>query len=139
MKNMSKLHLEFIRYLIVGGSAFIIDFTLLYLFKSYIFNELGTTGVYISTAIGFIGGLIYNYYLSIMFVFEGAKQNNNGKGFVPFLIFSIIGIMGLVLTEFGMYVGLELIKINYLIVKIFVAGAVLCWNYLARKILIFKE
>lgn len=131
--------LEFMRYVIVGGSAFIIDLFLLYIFKSYILDDLGTTGIYISTAIGFIGGLIYNYALSIVFVFENAKKNNKGKSLGSFIIFSIIGIIGLGMTEFGMYVGLEIIEINYLIVKIFVTGIVLFWNYVARKILIFKE
>ncbi|MDF2885067.1 MAG: polysaccharide synthesis protein GtrA [Clostridiaceae bacterium] len=136
--KIGKLIKEFIRYLFVGGTAFIVDFTLLYIFKTYLFYNLEVTGVYISTALGFIGGLIYNYVLSLLYVFESAKENNKGKDIRSFIIFTIIGVVGLILTELGMFVGVELFAINYLIVKIFVAGVVLIWNYGIRKILIFK-
>lgn len=136
--KIGKLIKEFIRYLFVGGTAFIVDFTLLYIFKTYLFYNLEITGVYISTALGFIGGLIYNYVLSLLYVFESAKENNKGKDIRSFIIFTIIGVVGLILTELGMFVGVELFAINYLIVKVFVAGVVLIWNYGIRKILIFK-
>jgi putative flippase GtrA len=137
LKNSNILK-EFIRYLIVGGTAFIVDFTLLYLFKTYVFYNMEVTGVYISTALGFIGGLIYNYVLSLLYVFESAKKNQKGKDIRSFIVFTIIGVVGLLLTELGMYVGIELFAVNYLIVKVFVAGVVLIWNYSIRKILIFN-
>jgi putative flippase GtrA len=136
--KISNILKEFIRYLIIGGTAFIVDFTLLYIFKTYVFYNLEVTGVYISTALGFIGGLMYNYIFSLLYVFESAKENNKGKDIRSFIIFTIIGVVGLILTELGMYVGVELFDINYLIVKVFVAGVVLIWNYGIRKILIFK-
>ena len=136
--KVDKIIKEFIRYLLVGGTAFIVDFTLLYLFKTYVFYNMAVTGVYISTALGFVGGLIYNYVLSLLYVFESAKENHKGKDIRSFIIFTIIGVVGLILTELGMYVGVELFAINYLIVKVFVAGVVLIWNYGIRKILIFK-
>ena len=54
-----------------------------------------------------------------------------------FFLFAIIGIMGLSLTEVGMYTGVQFLNINYLITKITVAIIVLIWNYVIRKILIF--
>ncbi|MEQ8198812.1 MAG: GtrA family protein [Clostridiaceae bacterium] len=129
---------EFCRYLLVGGTAFLVDLALLYLFKNYVLFNWAETGVYISTAIGFIGGLIYNYILSLFFVFESAKEKNRGKSIEAFIIFSAVGVIGLFLTEIGMYVGIELLEINYLIVKFLVAGIVLFWNYCGRKVLIFK-
>jgi putative flippase GtrA len=128
---------EFSRYLKVGGTAFLVDFTLLFVFKTFVFYNIGIAGVYISTALGFIGGLVYNYILSLIYVFESAKESNKGKNIKSFMIFTVIGIIGLLLTELGMYVGVELFAINYLLVKVFVAGVVLLWNYGARKILVF--
>jgi putative flippase GtrA len=136
MKN-TKILKEFFRYLLVGGSAFIIDFTILYLFKTYVFHNIGIMGIYISTALGFIGGLVYNYILSLIYVFDTAKENNKGKSIRAFIIFALIGIVGLLITELGMYVGVELFTINYIIVKVLVAGIVLLWNYFARRVLIF--
>lgn len=129
---------EFLRYFVVGGSAFLLDFFILYIFKNYVFEDLGYTGIYISTAFGFIGGLTYNYFLSLFYVFENAKKNNRGKNFCSFIIFAVIGVLGLLMTELGMYVGVELMNFDYLFVKFIVSGFVLIWNYGARKILIFK-
>ncbi len=135
---MNTIIKEFGRYIIVGGSAFLVDILLLYIFKTYVFDTMGHTGLYISTALGFTGGLVFNYILSIIFVFENAKKYNNGKSINGFTLFTIIGLIGLSLTELGMYSGVELLDANYLIVKAFVAGIVLLWNYGARKVLIFK-
>ena len=133
-----KLLQEFSRYVLVGGTAFVVDMTILYLFKNYVFYDFTEIGVYISTALGFIGGLIYNYILSLTFVFENAKAQNKGKSIGAFIVFLLIGIVGLLLTELGMYIGIQLFNINYLVVKTLVAGIVLIWNYGIRKILIFK-
>jgi len=139
---------EFLRYLIVGGTAFLVDYGVLFLCQTFIFEARGVTGAYIlsffipainiSTALGFIVGLVINYILSLVFVFKSAKEQNRGKTVGAFVIFAVIGVIGLLLTEGGMILGVNVLKIHYLIVKIFVTGFVLIWNYVARKILIFK-
>ena len=132
------LGMEFLRYIVVGGTAFLVDYSILYVTKTFVFNSLGDTGVYIATAIGFIAGLIYNYILSLTFVFKEAKAKKKGRSFGGFVLFTVIGVIGLILTEAGMYAGYQLLNIHYMIVKIFVAMVVLIWNYAARKILIFR-
>jgi putative flippase GtrA len=129
---------EFTRYLIVGGTAFLVDYGVLFVTKTYIFASLGDTGIYIATAFGFIAGLIYNYILSLVFVFKSAREQDKGKTAGAIFMFALIGVIGFLLTEGGMYLGCQLLRINYLIVKIFVAGLVLIWNYAGRKLLIFK-
>lgn len=135
--GIKELGMEFFRYLLVGGSAFLVDFGVLYLTKTFLFGGLGITGVYIATAIGFTAGLVYNYILSLIFVFKNAKEKTQGKALRAFLVFSLIGVIGLGITEFGMYLGVSLLGIHYLIVKVVMAAIVLMWNYLARKLLIF--
>lgn len=137
-EKLKPLIKEFGRYLIVGGTAFLVDFSTLYLLKTYVFAHMGDTGVYLATGIAFIVGLIYNYILSLVWVFKSAKERNKGKTLGAFLIFAIIGVIGLALTEGGMYVGYDLLHIDPMVVKIFVAAVVLIWNYAARKLLIFK-
>ena len=132
-----KLLEEFGRYLLVGGTAFAVDIAILLIFKNYVFYNF-VIGVYISTALGFIGGLMYNYILSLTFVFENAKAQNKGKTIGAFIAFLLIGLAGLLLTEAGMYIGIEIFAINYLVVRVLVAAVVLIWNYGIRKILIFK-
>lgn len=137
MKNKEVL-IEFIRYVFVGGTAFVIDILTLYFFKTKVFLTLGDIGIYISTALGFIAGLIFNYIFSLIFVFKSAKEEKKGRNIFSFLLFSLIGVIGLFLTEAGMYVGVDLFNINYLLTKIVVAAVVLIWNYVARKVLIFR-
>jgi len=128
---------EFIRYVFIGGTAFCIDILTLYFFKTQIFFRLGDIGIYIATALGFFSGLIFNYIFSLIFVFESAKEQKKGRNIFSFFLFTLIGIIGLILTEVGMYVGVDFLNTNYLLTKTIVAIIVLMWNYIARKILIF--
>ena len=130
--------LEFIKYCFVGGLAFIADIGTIFVFKEYILSSL-PSGLYLSVIIGFIVGLTVNYILSVIFVFKGAKNAVKGKQIIFFIQFAIIGIIGLLLTEFIMFLGVEFLKINYLIVKVFAAALVLIWNYGARKYLIVRK
>ncbi len=129
---------EFLRYCIVGGVAFLADFGTLVLTQE-IFLKRFTFGIYIATVFGFIVGLVVNYVLSLWFVFTQKKDKGKGRSVGAFLVFGVIGILGLLWTELGMLVGIELLKWNYMIVKVLVTSAVLVWNYLGRKLLIFNS
>ena len=130
--------LEFIRYVLVGGIAFLVDATTLYIFKEYVLKEL-TYSLYIATVIGFLAGTAVNYILSLHFVFVSAKSSNLGKSAKDILVFIIIGIIGLLINELGMYLGTVVFGIHYMIVKVLNAAIVMLWNYIARKILIFNN
>lgn len=133
------LFYEFCRYLVVGGGAFIVDFGTLFVCKEYLIPNWNGYGLYVSSTIAFVLGIIFNYIFSLIFVFRVNSENKQGKTIKDILIFVVVGIVGLVLTDFGMFLGTGLLKVNYLIVKIIVTGAVLIWNYGARKILIFNR
>lgn len=137
-KELKPLLYEFLRYCVVGGCAFLVDAGTLALFNQVILPELFGYRLYIAAAIGFIVGLIFNYIFSLIFVFKSAKERKAGRTVSAFFIFAVIGLIGLGLTELGMYLGTYLLGIHYMLVKIVVTGFVLMWNYLSRKILIFK-
>lgn len=132
------LIIEFIKYCFVGGLAFLADIGTIFVCKEYILSAF-PFGLYLSVIIGFIVGLTVNYILSVIFVFTGAKEAVKGEQVVFFIQFAVIGIIGLLMTEGLMFLGVEFFKINYLIVKVFAAGVVLMWNYGARKYLIVKK
>lgn len=136
--NKKVIFNEFIRYTFIGGTAFCIDMLTLYLCKTQVFFYSGNIGIYISTALGFLAGLIFNYIFSLIFVFESAKDENKGRNLFSFFLFFIIGVIGLVLTEIGMYAGVNFFYLDYLVTKVIVAAIVLMWNYIARKVLIFR-
>ena len=145
MQNKNKfigLIPEFLRYAVVGGIAFLFDVGALVFCREIIFKGSGSeTVMAVSVAVGFATGLIVNYALSMLIVFKNAEQQKKGKTVKAFVIFLIIGLIGLGLTELGMYVGIKIVGsagLWYLLVKCFVAGIVLVWNYVGRKIFVFK-
>jgi putative flippase GtrA len=136
---LTSILLEFMRYCLVGGTAFIIDFAVLYVTRTYVFFALGTMGILLATTCGFVSGLTFNYIFSLIFVFKDIDENVKKHKIHSFVVFAIIGISGLCITELFMFTGVKLLGNNfYLFVKIITAGFVLVWNYIARKILIFK-
>jgi putative flippase GtrA len=125
---------------VVGGSAFLVDISVLQLCLDYFFHDLTVNdGILLATALGFMAGLICNYTFSCLFVFQKIDEKAKQHKTRSFILFAIIGIVGLGLTELLMFLGILLMgEDRYIAVKIFAAGVVLVWNYLARKIMIFK-
>ena len=138
MKRIKNLIGEFVRYLLVGGLSFVVDFLVLCFFQELVFHHV-QYGLYYSTALGFLSGLTVNYILSITFVFDAAKKTRVGRSLKDIIVFAVIGIVGLVLSEIGMYAGAGVLHFPYQLIKLVVTAVVLMWNYLGRKLLIFKE
>ena len=128
---------EFLRYVLVGGVSFVVDFGVMVFTYEYILWHF-TMGVYLATGLGFFFGLLVNYFLSVIFVFKTSKLKDKRYTVTSFLVFGIIGGLGLAWTELGMWVGVQLIMLNYKVTKIIVTVFVLFWNYLGRKLIIFK-
>jgi len=135
MEKYKNLIFEFLRYIIVGGSAFIIDFLTMYLFKEFIFKG---QHLYCAVFLGYTIGLVYNFVLSCLYVFKDGFKKIKNKEIQSFIIFTVIGIIGLGLTEILMYCFVDLLNIYYLLSKIITGAIVVFWNYIARKIIIFK-
>jgi len=134
---MKLLILEFLRYVVVGGIAFLADFGALVASYELLLKDFAG-GVYVATVVGFVVGLAVNYFLSLIFVFTSAKDQGKGRSVWAFLVFAVIGLVGLGLTEVGMWIGIEVLAWNYMIIKILVTGAVLVWNYAGRKVIVFR-
>lgn len=130
-----KIFIEFFKYIIVGGTSFLIDIGIMYIAKEYIFQG---KYLYLSVFLGYMAGLIYNFFFSCKYVFEDGFRKIKNKEVSSFIIFTIIGIIGLGLTEILMKLFVDLLGIYYVISKIITGGLVLFWNYIARKIIIFK-
>ncbi len=121
----SKLFKQLFRFGIVGGIAFIIDYSTMVLCK-----EVFHLSTLLSAGIGFTVSVIFNYIASVKWVFDVNKKNSSTKQFVLFIVFSI---MGLGITEAIMWFGEDILKISYLIVKIFATAVVMVFNFITRK------
>jgi len=147
-----QLFLEFIRYCVVGGTAFVVEtLTHLLLWKFIFTDSQKGVNIFIVTTIGFLVGLAVNYALSVLWVFTTEKQQKQGKTVKAFLIFAVIGVVGYGMKVLLMYLGAlcfgvpyadfsaELVPLKYYTVHIISAGIVLIWNYIGRKFIIFKK
>ncbi len=123
--------IQLFRYTFVGGIAFVVDFSSLYLL-----TEFAGLHYLHSAAIAFILGLIINYILSILWVFKSRVIN---KKLFEFIIFAIIGIVGLGLNELIIWFSTEQLKLYYLHSKLISTAIVYFWNFLARKYILYNK
>ena len=130
--------IQFFKYSIVGGIAFLADVGTICLFQEIILKNVFTK-LYISTAIGFFVGLIVNFCLSVRYVFQNRQWSGYKEKLQKLMETGIAGIVGLLITEIGMYIAVRWLKVQYVLGKIVVAGVVFLWNYLARLLWIFKS
>lgn len=134
--------IQFFRYAFVGAVATIVDWVLLFLFENLLRtvvagNALDLVAKYIAAAIGFIGGLLVNYFLTRTFVFNSQASRANSK-FGEFMGHCTVGVIGLLLTEL-ILLGGDIISLHYMVSKIIATGIVFFWNYLARKFFVYKK
>ena len=118
------------RYIVVGGSAFLVDFGSYCLF--------GYLGVHYLVAgfSSFVLGFSFNFLVSRWMIFAAAK----GKAAVTKELISVlvISLLGLLFTEGLLYLGTDMLGADYRVSKIIASIIVLFWNYFARKIFVYK-
>lgn len=122
--------IQFFRYVFVGGFAFVVDAAVLWLCEKF-------THYMIAAAIAFIAGLAANYFLSIFFVFSESEQVKNKAK--EFIVYAVIGVIGLGLTEVIMYILTDLCHFYFMLSKIVAAIIVLIWNFVARKKILYSK
>ena len=126
---MNKLIKQIFKFGIVGGIAFIIDYTLLYILTEYI-------GIHylISSIISFTISVIFNYILSVKWVFNVKRK----QGTREFIIFIILSLIGLLINSLIMYLMVDICNIYYMISKLISTFIVMVYNFITRKIFIEK-
>lgn len=115
---------EIIRFCIVGGLSFLVDYGLLYICTEYI-------GLYYlwSSAVSFTVSVIFNYWLCVVYVFKDAKKQNRKQA----TLFIGSSIVGLGLNQFCMWLFVELAGMYYMLAKIFATAIVTIWNYVMKR------
>lgn len=125
----SKLFKQLFKFGIVGGLAFLIDYGIFTLL-----NQVLNVHYLIASAFSFSVSVIFNYILSIKWVFDVTKKQTT-KDFIVFIVLSIIG---LILNSIIMYISVDLINIHELISKIIATLIVMIYNFITRKIFVEK-
>lgn len=158
-QTKKELFWEIFRFLLVGGTATVVDYFVFWLFDGLLFPLLGfgawwtTASLILATAFGFCAGLTVNWLLSVSFVFRQVKNKEEASSKKSFLVFTIIGVIGLLITEIGVLVLVAILPsfpifgITELfgttwakwLAKMIMTCIVLVWNYIGRKLLVFKS
>lgn len=118
------------RFVLVGSLAFLIDFFILYSLTNFL-------GFYflISSAIAFSISIIFNYLLSSFWVFNINKNISHMKRITIFITLSLIG---LIINQVVMYIGVKKFKIFYINAKIISTVIVMIWNFVTKKLMFEK-
>lgn len=130
ISKTNSTYIQGFRYLFAGAAGFATDFGILYILTSrfHIYYLISAT-------ISFSVGVLVTYLISIYWVFQ---QKSHHKRVIEFILFIVIGVIGLILTLTLLWFFTEKLHIYYLISKILATTLVYFWNFFARKWLLFK-
>jgi putative flippase GtrA len=120
---------QFVRYFVAGGLAFVVDFSALYVFTVFLHIHY-----LVSAALSFGIGLAVNYSISILWVFNSRVVQNRG---LELAIFALLAIIGLGLNELIMYIATEFVGLYFMHSKIVATGFTFVFNFLSRRIVLF--
>lgn len=126
-KSTDNTLIQFFRYLFVGGIAALVNIGMLYVFTDFI-----RINYIVSNILSFTLGLFVNYILSKKFVFQGETTISKTK---EFIIYAIIGILGLGIDTFLVWLFTDAFNFYYMISKLISTLLVFIWNFGARKVL----
>lgn len=125
-----KLLLQIFKFVIVGGTATILDWAVYYVLYNFVhMNPL------IANILSFTVSVIYNYIASVKWVFDVNKEKSKVRIFAEFIIFSVIGLL---LSELLLWIGINKLGLNAMLVKICATIIVMVFNFITRKIFLEK-
>ena len=127
----NKLFAQIIKFGFVGGTSFLIDSGILFLL-----TEFAGVHYLISGAISFTASVIYNYILSIKWVFDAKEDVNKVQELAVFIGLSVIGLG---LNQLFMWLFVDIFHIYYMLSKIIATAIVMVYNFVTRKIFIEKK
>lgn len=129
-RKSASLTVQICRYLISGGTAFVVDFSTL-----WILTEVAHMHYLLSTVLANILGLVVTYLFSIFWVFDTRSVDNR---VAEFSIFAAIAGFGTLLTTLLMWFVTECIGVQYLLSKVITTILIAVLNFILKKRLLFK-
>lgn len=135
----NKLVKQLINFGIAGILAFIVEIVSLNIFVKLIFPLIfigREEGFYtlVATPIAFTISVVFNYILSMKFVFKKRQDANGGMVFAMFIVLNVVALG---LNQLFMWIFVHTLpQLNYNISKIITTALVMVYNFISRKIFI---
>lgn len=131
MEQGRKLLKQIVKFGMVGVGSTLLDYGLMLLFKEIIgFHYL------LSSTLSYGISLVFNYFASMNYVFEGKEEISRKK---EFLIFTVLCLMGMGLNQLVLWIIVEYAGIDYRISKVLATGVVMVWNFVTRKLFLERK
>lgn len=122
--------LQLFLYLIVGGLATLVEWG-----AFYIFDSVFSIHYMIATALAFVLSTFANWIFGRLILF---KNKTNQSAVSELMKIYSVSIIGLFMNLLIMFIAVEKIGLNEMISKILATGIVFIWNFLIRKLVIYK-
>lgn len=120
-------HHHFIRYVFVGGSTFILDFSIL-----FIMHEVFNLSLPLATTIAYWVSIIYNFSLNRWWTFSASENEKLHKHATAYLI-----LLGFNYLFTVIFVSLVSQLIYFGLAKVLAVAIQISWTYYLYKNLIF--
>ncbi|MGM0613691.1 MAG: GtrA family protein [Bacteroidota bacterium] len=120
---------ELFLYGVIGGASAAIDFGIYTLLTSYMDMHYQTSNV-----ISVLCGIVNSFMLNSHFNFK--TKDNLGKRFLYFLS---IGMLGLLISAGGLYIGVDLLSMKELWAKLVLIPTVALIQFLLNKYYTFRK
>ncbi len=115
---------EVLRFGIVGGVCFVVDFGLLYILT----DRVGLHYLW-SSAVSFTVAVALNYWLCLRFVFFNVGRQTLRQA----ILFVATSAVGLLLNQFSLWLLVNFFALHYLVGKIVATAVVTIWNYVTKR------
>lgn len=131
--ELMKKYSEIIFYLIFGVLTTVINFVT-YILATRVINF----DIVLSTIIAWVISVLFAYVTNKLYVFN-SKQENNAKLLKEFISFILARVFTGILDVAIMYIFVDVLEFNDIIMKILSNIIVIILNYILSKIVIFKK
>lgn len=137
MKLLNKANIkQFISYSFVGGVAAIVEWVMFFIFANVL-----QINYFVSTVIAFIFSTTANWILGRITTFKDNNTYKDKKAKEAFLVF-VVSAIGLLFNLILMYLFVTVMgfdsSLGKTLSKIAATGIVFIWNFLIRKLVIYK-
>lgn len=123
-KKRKSLYIQIFKFVVVGGIATLIDWIIYFVLFNY-FHIFPL----ISNIISYSISVIYNFIMSVKWVFD-TKDKSMKRLLFEFIVLSLLG---LIISEFIIWLFLEILYFNSIIAKILSTLIVMVINFILRK------